>query len=158
MGPVTVTNQRSEIKTRRGISFALTAVLLALLVFSVLLQVWFLPAEVGAVGVVFPETKPIAVPSIVWSVIAIACWQAVAVMCLRIGMLRRRHRFNAAAYGWLRAIVGCLLAYIILAVAAFIALNAMGFTTPGVMLGLIGTGLIAVIIVASLLLFLGTRR
>jgi hypothetical protein len=67
---------------RRGISFALTAVLLVLLVLSVLTQAWFLPSEVKTVGAVFPEIKPIAVPSIIWGVIAIACWQAVAAICL----------------------------------------------------------------------------
>jgi quinol-cytochrome oxidoreductase complex cytochrome b subunit len=72
-------------------------------------------------------------------------------------MPARHHRFNASAYGWLRAIVGCLLAFVVLAVAAFIALNVMGYLTAGVMLGLIGAGLIALIAVGSLVLFLATR-
>lgn len=143
---------------RRGTSFALTAALLVLLVGSVFTQVWALPAEVRIVGVVFPETRPIAVPSIIWGVVAIACWQAVALICLRIVVLARHGRFNSSVYGWLRAIVGCLLAYLVLVVGAFIALSVMGFMTAGVMLGLIGTGLIALFAVLSLLLFLGTRR
>jgi hypothetical protein len=142
---------------RRGISFALTAVLLVLLLLSLFMQAWALPAEVARVVAVLPETKQIAVPSVIWGVVAIACWQAVAVICLRIVMLARHHRFNASAYGWVRAIVGCLLAFVVLAVAAFIALNAMGYLTAGVMLGLVGTGLIALIAAGSLVLFLGTR-
>lgn len=142
---------------RRGTSFALTAILLILLLLSVFMQVWALPAEVRTVGILFPETKPIAVPAIVWGVVAIVCWQAVAIICLRIVMLARQHRFTTSAYGWLRAIIGFLLAYLVLAVAAFIALNLMGFATPGVMLGLIGTGFTALIAAGSLVLFLGTR-
>jgi hypothetical protein len=90
-----------------------------MLAVSVFMQLWALPSEVSRVIAVFPETKPIAVPSIIWGVVAILCWQTVAVICLRIVMLGRHHRFNASAYGWLRAMVGCLLAYVVLAVAAF---------------------------------------
>lgn len=143
---------------RRDTSILLTVIIFALLVLALFAQVWALPAEVERVGVVFPVTKPIAIPAIVWGVVAIACWQAVAVICLRIVLLARRHKFNASAYGLLRAIVGCLLAFLVLVVAAFIALNLMGFATPGVMFGLVGTGLVALIVVVSLLLFLGTRR
>jgi len=142
---------------RRGTSYALTVIVLVLLLLSVFTEVWALPSEVRAVVAVFPEVEPIAVPSIVWAVIAIACWQAIAIIVLRIVMLAREHRFDASAYGWLRAIVGCLLAFIVLVVSAFVALNAMGYLTAGVMVGLVGTGLIALIAVVSLGLFLGAR-
>ena len=143
---------------RRGISFALTGVLLVLLLLSVFTQVWVLPSEVERVVAAFPEVKPLAIPSVIWGVIAIACWQVVAVIGLRLAILARDHRFDASAYGWLRAMVGCLLAFIVLVVSAFIALSVMGYTTPGVMLGLAAGGLVALIAVGSLVLFLGTRR
>ncbi|MCU1584554.1 MAG: hypothetical protein JWM49_1110 [Microbacteriaceae bacterium] len=142
---------------RRGNFFAVTAVLLVLLLLSVFTQVWALPSAVESVVAVFPEVKPLAVPSVIWGVIAIACWQAVGVIGLRIAALARDDRFDASAYGWLRAMVGCLLVFIVLVVSAFVALNVMGYTTPGVMLGLIGGGLIAVIAVGCLVLFLVTR-
>ena len=143
---------------RRGLSFALTAVLLVLLLLSVFIQVWALPAEVESVVAVFPEVKPIAVPAIIWGVIAIACWQAIAVIWVRIMMLSRARRFDELAYGWLHGVVGCLLAFIVLVAAALIALTVLGFTTPGVMLGLICGGLTALIAVCYLGLYLGTRR
>lgn len=142
---------------RRGVSYALIAALLVVLLLSVFAQVWVLPSEAKSVAATFPETEPLVVPSIIWGVIAIVCWQAVAIIGLRIVMLARDHRFDASAYGWLRAIVGCLLAFIVLVVAAFIALSVMGYSTP-VMLGLIAVGIVALIAAGSLVLFLGTRR
>ncbi|MET3921076.1 DUF2975 domain-containing protein [Arthrobacter sp. UYEF20] len=141
----------------RRTSFALTAVLLVLLLLSVFTQVWVLPSAVERMAAVFPEVKPLVVRSIIWGVIAIACWQAVAVIGLRLVIRARDHRFDASSYRWLRAMVGCLPAFIVLVVSAFIALNVMGYTTPGVMLGLIAGGLMALIAVGSLVLFLGTR-
>jgi hypothetical protein len=73
-------------------------------------------------------------------------------------MLARRNRLNVSAYGWLRAIVGFLLAFFALVVTAFVALNVMGYTTPGVIYGLIGAGLIALIASGSLAVFLSTRK
>ncbi|KFF58128.1 hypothetical protein JF66_20965, partial [Cryobacterium sp. MLB-32] len=86
-----------------------------------------------------------------------ACWQAVALIGLRLVVLIRDHRFDSSSYGWLRAMVGCLLAFIVLVVSAFIALSVMGYTTPGVMYGLIAGGLVALIIVVSLMVFLGAN-
>ena len=142
---------------RRGISFALIAVLLVLLLLSVFTQVWVLPSAVENVAAVFPEVKPLVVPSVIWGVIAIACWQAIAVIGLRLVMLARDHRFDASAYRWLWAMVGCLLAFIVLVASAFIALSVMGYSTPA-MLGLIAGGLLAAIAAGSLVLFLGTRH
>lgn len=142
---------------RRAIAIALTAVLLAVILVSVLIQVWVLPAGVQRVVAVFPEVQPLAVPSVIWSVIAIACWQAVAVIGVRLSGLAREHRLDTSSYGWLRAIVGFLLAFVVLVVSAFVALTVMEYATPGVMLGLIGGGLAALIAVGSIVLFLGTR-
>lgn len=89
--------------------------------------------------------------------LAIACWQAIALIGMRIVALARNHAFDSSAYGWLRGIVGCLLAFAVLVVIAFSTLNAAGFGTPGAMLGLVGMGLTALIGASSLALFLGTR-
>ncbi|TDW30095.1 DUF2975 domain-containing protein [Cryobacterium psychrophilum] len=142
---------------RRWTSFALNALLLVLLVLSVFTQVWALPHAVDSVVSVFPEVNPLAVPSIIWGVVAIACWQAIAVIGLRLVILVRDDRFDSSSFGWLRAIVGCLVAFIVLDASAFIALNVMGYTTPGVMLGLISGGLVALLGSGFLVLFLGTR-
>ncbi len=141
---------------RRGISISITALLLVLLLLSVMTQVWVLPSQVARVVVVFPEVKPLAAASVIWGVVAIACWQAVAIIGLRLVILVRDHRFNSSSFGWLRAIVGCLLAFIVLVVSAFIALSAMGYATPA-MLGLVASGLVALIIVVALVVFLGAN-
>ncbi|EMQ98454.1 DUF2975 domain-containing protein [Paeniglutamicibacter gangotriensis] len=134
---------------RRRNLFALTAVLLVLLVLSVVTQVWILPSEVRSVVAVFPEVNPIA--------IAIACWQVAAVIGFKLVHLARDHGLDASNYGWIQAMIGCILAFIVLVLAAFITLNIMGYTPPGVMLGLIGGGILAMIAAGSLALFLGTR-
>lgn len=141
---------------RRWTSIALLALLLALLVLSVFIQVWALPREVDALVSVFPEVTPLAAPSVIWGVVAIACWQAIAVIGLRLVVLVRGHRFDSSSYGWIRGMVGCLIAFIVLVVCAFIALSVMGYATP-LMLGLIASGLVALVIVVSLLIFLGAN-
>ncbi|MCI4658029.1 DUF2975 domain-containing protein [Cryobacterium algoricola] len=133
----------------RGTSLALIAVLVVALVASVFIQVWVLPAEAASVGAAFPEVSLLVVPGITWGVLAIACWQVAAVFGLRVVVLARQHRFEVA-HGWLLAMAGCLVAFLVLVVAAFIALSVMGYTTPGVMLGLIGGGLLALIAIGAL--------
>lgn len=125
----------------RSTSFALTVGLLILLLLSVFAQVWFLPSAVESAVAVFPEVEPLKVPAMVWGICALACWQAIAAIGLRLVIRARDHRLDSSADKWLRAMVGCLLAFIVLVVAAFIALNVLGYTTPGVMLGLIAGGL-----------------
>lgn len=142
---------------RRKVSFALMTALLVALLASVALQVWALPAAANAVVAVFPEVQPIVVPSIIWGVIAIACWQAAAIIGLRITVLARNHKFDASAYGLLRAIIWILVSYVAQAVAAVIALNVLGWATPGVIYGLFVSGLLALVIVGAVVLFLGTR-
>ena len=142
---------------RRATSNVVVAGLLVLLLCSIFVQTRAIPIKVARVTEIFPEVAQIAVPSIIWGVLAIACWQAVTVITLRIVALVRRHEFGPSAYGLLRAIVGCLVVFGILVVAAFIALNVIGYGTPTVVLGLIGGGLAALIGASALALFLGTR-
>jgi drug/metabolite transporter (DMT)-like permease len=141
---------------RRRSSVALIAVLIVVLVVSVVTQVWAFPAEVQRIATTFPEVEPLVVPGVVWGVVAIACWQAIAVIGLRLVVLSRDHPLNASDYGWLWAIIGCLLAFIVLVVAAFIVLSVLGYSPPA-MLGLIGAALLALIAAGSLGLFLWNR-
>lgn len=142
---------------RRGTIVSLFVVFLGLLVFSVVVQVWFLPSEVRAVVTVFPEVQPLAVTSVIWGVLAIACWQIAGILALGLIWHTYRHHFDASTHGRLRTMIVCLILFIALVVAALIALNIMGYSTPGVMFGLIGTGLLAVIGATSLAIFLGSR-
>jgi hypothetical protein len=143
---------------RRGSSFTLIAVILLALALSVFAQVRVLPTEVGKVVDMFPEVQPLAVPSVVWGVLAIAFWQLVAIIALHLLGLARNHKFEAAAKVWILAIIGCLIAFLVLVVSAFIALAMMNYGTPGAMFGLLGGGILAVVAVTSLVAFLGNRR
>lgn len=142
---------------RHGTSVTIATILLTGLLLSVVIQVWALPATVKSVIEVFPEVTLLAVPAIIWGVLAVGCWQGVAVIGLRLVVLARNQEFDASAYGWLRASMGFLIAFIVLAVSAFIALSVLGYATPGAMLGLIASGLAALVITGALGLLLGTR-
>lgn len=137
-------------------SSALTVALVILLLLSVPVQAWLLPAAVARGVAAFPEVGPLAAPAIVWGVCAIACWQAMAVIGLRLVRSAGGHGPHSSAGKWLRALFGCLLAFIALIVAAFIALNILGYTPPGVMLGLIAGGFGALVAAGTLALFLGS--
>lgn len=143
---------------RRETSIALGALLIVSLVFSVVTQVRLFPAAVQSVVIVFPEVSLLAVPAVTWGVLAVLCWQAVAVIALRVVVLARTDRFYASAHGWLRAMVGFISAFIVLVVSALIALTVMGYTTPGVMIALIAGGLVAAAAAVALVLYLATRR
>jgi len=143
---------------RRGTSIALGALLIVSLILSVVTQVWLFPAAVQSVVTVFPEVSLLTVPAVTWGVLAVLCWQAVAVIALRVIVLSRTGRFYASAHEWLRAMVGFILAFLVLVVSALIALTVMGYTTPGVMIGLIVGGLVASVTAVSLILYLATGR
>ncbi|WP_255579375.1 DUF2975 domain-containing protein [Cryobacterium sp. PAMC25264] len=134
---------------------ALTALLIVVLCVAVLVQVWVLPAAVATVVATFPVVTPIALPGVIWGVLAIACWQAIAVIGLRLVALAKAHRLEGALRGWLRAIVGCLLVFVLLVAAAVIALNVLEYATPGLMFALLGSGLLAVVAAVAVLLHLG---
>lgn len=114
----------------RGTAFALVTLLLVLLLVSVFLQVWVLPREIERATTTFPETEPLAMPGLIWGVSAIACWQAIVVIGLRLVALARDDKFEESAYGWFRAIVGCLLVFIVLVVLAITTLAVKGYSSP----------------------------
>ncbi len=142
---------------RRGVSVALSALLLPVLLLSVFVQLRAFPASVDRVVAMFPEVHALALPAVLWGVAAIACWQAVGVIGLRLLIRAPRYGLDASAIRALRAMVVCLLVFIVLVGSAFTALNVMDYTTPGLMFGLIAVGLVALMVAGSLVLFLRTR-
>jgi len=141
----------------RGSMIGLFTIIGVPLIVSVAMQVWVLPFEVQSTVDVFPVVEPLAVPAIVWGVSAIACWQAIAMVLLRIVILIRADKFTVATSPWPAAIVWYLMVFLVLVLGAFVAINVMGYTTPGVYYGLVASGLIAVVALVWLGMFLGSR-
>lgn len=134
---------------------ASAALILLLLLLSVVVQAWVLPAAVERAASLFPEVRPLTVPAIVWGVCSIACWQAIAIIAVQL-LRRGRDRRSGIAQGKLLAAVGgCLAAFILLVVSALVALNGLGYTPPGVMLGLLAAGLTALVALGSLAFLAG---
>jgi hypothetical protein len=142
---------------RRRPWFALAGLLLILLLGSLFLQVRVLPQEIMRVITRFPEVESLAIPGLVWGVLAIACFQAVVIIGLRLVALARNDKFETSAYGWVRAIVGCLVAFIGLVVLAFTALTVMGYSSPA-QAELVVLGVLALIPTVVLLASPATRR
>jgi len=139
-----------------GTTVAVTVGLSAVLGALVLVQVWLLPAAVGRAVALFPEAAPLAAPALIWGVCAIACWQAIAVGGLRLVHLPRWPQAEASTRQWVFGVIGCLLAFVVLDGLAFARLNEAGYTPPGLMLGLIASGLISLVAAAELALFLAS--
>lgn len=150
------TSEMDDQGRRPGTTVAVTVGLSAIFGASVLVQVWLLPAAVARAVALFPEAVPLAAPALVWGVCAIACWQAVAVGGLRLVHLPRTPQAEASTRRWVFGVIGCLLAFVVLDGLAFTRLNEAGFTPPGLMLGLIASGLISLIAAAALALFLAS--
>jgi hypothetical protein len=142
---------------RRGALFALTALLLALLLACLFLQVWVLPHQIERATTTFPETAPLALPGLLWGVTAIACGETILIIGLRLVVLARTDKFEDDASGWLRAIVGCLLAFIVLVVLAITALAVKGYRSPATP-ELVVVGGLALIAAVALVAFPATRR
>ena len=141
----------------RRTAVASTGLLVVALLVSMLVQVWALPSMVDQVVTAFPEVEPIAVPSIMWGITAILCLQVAAVIGIRVLALARTGKFDAPAYGWLRAVLACLIVFVVLVVFAWIALSVMEWATPGVILGLFLGGVMALVAIISLARFLRNR-
>jgi hypothetical protein len=138
----------------RATSTGIAALLIAALFGTIAAQLWVLPSAVHRVAAVFPEVGPIVVPSIVWGVVAIACWQAVGIIGLRLVTLDRAGRLDVPTRGWLRAAIGCLALFFLLVAFAYAALTVLQWATPGVMLGLIAAGLVCVAAIVGLAVLL----
>jgi hypothetical protein len=138
-------------------AFALAALLLVLLLVCVLLQVWVLPHEIERATTTFPETQPLALPGLLWGVTAIACGQAILIIGLRLVALARKDKFGDDASGWLRAIVGCLLVFIVLVALAIAVLAVKGYQSPATP-ELVVVGVLALIATLALVASPATRR
>jgi hypothetical protein len=139
----------------RELGAALTTVIALVLAGSVFLQVWAFPSLVTGIADAFPEVEWLVVPGVVWGVLAIGCWQAIAIITLRIVALARIDRFDASAYGLVWAIVGCLMVFLALVAAVLIALTMWGYSSPA-MLALSASGILAGAVGVPLLWFLLT--
>jgi hypothetical protein len=140
----------------RELGLALTTLIALGLAGSLFLQVWAFPSLVTGIAGAFPEVEWLVVPGVVWGALAIGCWQAIAVITLRIVALARGDRFDASAYGLVWAIVGCLMVFLALVAAVLIALTMWGYTSPA-MLALSASGILAGAVGVPLLWFLLTR-
>lgn len=149
---------QEEAVMSRWVSATMIRVLLVLLGVSVIAQLRLLPDAVASVVTTFPETEPLTVPAITWGVLAIACGQSVAIVGCRLAFLASDRAPKALRRTWLQAMVGCLLAFLVLVVTAYIALTIMTYTTPGVMYGLIFLGILAAIATAALAAHLRTTK
>lgn len=129
----------------RSSSVAFSAVIVALLVMSVLAEVWWAPAAVQSVITSFPETAPLRVPSVVWVVVASACCQIVGVVAIRAALTAAGPGRDAAVRVARRAVIVCALVLAGLAVVGLVALGVLGYSTPGATLGLVVVGLVGLV-------------
>lgn len=150
------TVQRSLFISRK-ILFALFVALVALLLLSVVVQVWAWPAAMERTVSLFPEVRPLAAQATLWGVCAVLCWQVIAVIGLELVRRALEHRADSSTRRWLGAVIGCLLVFAALVIAAFIVLNERGYTPPGAMIGLFTGGLIALISAGALSVFLASN-
>ncbi|TDT81634.1 hypothetical protein DFO47_103291 [Arthrobacter sp. AG258] len=157
MGNVKERTVQPSLFFSRGILFALVVALVALLLLSVVVQVWVWPAAVERTVSLFPEVGPLAGQAILWGVCAVLCWQVIAVIGLELVRRALGNRADSSIRRWIGAVIGCLIVFAALVTVAFIALNERGYTPPGVMLGLVTAGLIALISAGALAVFLGSN-
>jgi hypothetical protein len=144
---------------RRGASIAALALCIVLVFLLLAVQVWWVPNVVDAVASTFPEVSPIVSPAIVWAALTVACLQAILAIVFWHVLRNNRQKTDPTSRGWLRAIMGCLVAFLALVVTAFVALNVMSFTTPGAMYGLLllGAAAAAAVVVLARLVPAGSR-
>lgn len=141
---------------RWAVQRVFVVIILLVLALSAICEFWLLPAEVTRAGELFPEVRPIQTLGLVVGIIATSLWQSALILLL---IVMHRNRRGVGPQSRLVAwIVGLLLAILLLAIAALILLNQLGFGTPGVMLGLILVGALAVAVaIAVRLAFVDTR-
>lgn len=143
---------------RRVLAIILTTALIIFLGFCLYLQVQGIPSGARAIGKTFPEVERLVLPSIIWGIFAVACWEGLAILGLRVVTLAWKNKLGLSILPTLRAMVACLALFFVLAALAFIVLGAMGYLTGGAMLGLLGSGLIALCGASGLGIYIGSRR
>ncbi|KAA9106380.1 DUF2975 domain-containing protein [Microbacterium rhizomatis] len=142
---------------RGGSTFLFFLVVVALVV-SAFVEVWVLPTTISRVVEAFPEVSRLSLPAAVWGIAAITCLQGAAVTWLTL--LYETRGGSARSRGGrtgLKVIAGFLCAFAVLTAVALVALVALGFASPGVMIALLVLGLAAVVTTVCLLLSLAAR-
>jgi hypothetical protein len=135
-------------------------VLLVLLgLFSLLLEIIIVPLIGQEVVSTFPETEPLFLPTLVWSILVIGCGQAILVIVWQlVSLVAQEKVFSAAALPRVRAIIALSVGAFVLLIAAFVVANVLGFTPPVVMYGLIGLSLVCLTFALVMRTMLGLLR
>lgn len=120
-----------------------TRMLLALLIlFSILIEAYFVPQLGLEVVAANPEAQPLFIPALIWSILLIGCGQAILVIVWRlVSLVMREQIFSRRAVRWVRAIIVITFVALALIVAMFVTLSVLTFTAPLAMYGLIGLAL-----------------
>ncbi|MDY0827775.1 DUF2975 domain-containing protein [Microbacterium sp. BG28] len=135
--------------------WAIRLFLALLLVFSLLIEAYFVPVLGLEVIQANPEARDMFVPALLWSVLFIGCAQVALVVVWRLVSLIEQERiFSTSALSWVRALIATALVALGLVVLAFIVLTVKEYTPPLIMYGLIGTGLL----LAAFALAVGAMR
>ncbi len=135
-------------------------VLLALLgLFSLLVESIFVPLIGQRIVSTFPETEPLFLPALIWSILVIGCGQAILMIVWKlVSLVAQKRVFSAAALPWVRAIIAISVGALALLIAAFVVANVLAYTPPLVMYGLIGLSLLCLTFALVMRTMLGLLR
>ena len=135
-------------------------VLLALLgLFSLLIESIFVPLIGQDIVRAFPETEPLFLPALIWSIVVIGCGQAILVIVWKlVSLVVQKRIFSVAALPWVRAIIAISVGALVLLIAAFVVANVLGYTPPAAMYGLIGLSLLCLTFALVMRTMLGLLR
>lgn len=127
----------------------------ALLLVSLLLELWLIPSAISQVSETFPEVRAVVGPALAWEIVAFACVQSIAVL-LGYRSLGRKPRENQSVRSRVNgAILVAAALFIVLVVVALIGLTQANLATPLLMFALIAAGVIGVVFAGGFAWFLG---
>ncbi len=140
-------------------AWVVRALLALLILFTLFIEVYFVPQLGLEIIKVSPEAAPLFAPALIWAILVIGCGQAILLIVWRLVSLVAQERvFSASALSWVRAIIGISLSAVGLLVAAFVVLNIVAYTPPIAMYGLIGLVLFCVTFALIMRTMLGLLR
>lgn len=113
-------------------------VIAIILVVSLAGQVFVIPFVADEMARLYPEAEALRVPGIVGCIVLVICAQ-VALVCVwrLLSMVAGASIFDASAFGWVNALIGCCAVFTGLIALAFAILTAANVMQPGVMLMLL---------------------
>lgn len=127
----------------KAAAWATRALLAVLILFSILIEAYFVPQFGLEVVAVNPEAQPLFLPALIWSILLIGCGQAILVIIWRlISLVVQEQIFSRRAVRWVHAIIVITLVALALLIAMFVTLSILTFTSPLIMYGLIGLALL----------------